>query len=72
MLIWLDGALDPQEIRDRVFRDGDVEFGSRLCSYVDDIIRSDSARIRGRDLARCPNPCDHRFTSRKPGESDAQ
>ncbi len=31
MLIWLDGSLDPQEIRDRIGRDGDLEFGT---SYV--------------------------------------
>ncbi len=61
MLIWLDGALDPQEIRDRVVRDGDVDFGARLCAFVDDAIRSDSAQSRGCNLPKSPNPCSYRF-----------
>jgi hypothetical protein len=38
MLIWIDGAKDPQEIRDRVIRDGDTDFRDRLLAFLDDTI----------------------------------
>jgi len=38
MLVWLEGALNPNEIRDRILKDGDTEWGKRLIRYLDDAI----------------------------------
>ena len=38
MLVWLEGALNPNEIRDRVVKDGDSEWGKRLIRFLDDAI----------------------------------
>ncbi|KAJ3559970.1 hypothetical protein NM688_g18 [Phlebia brevispora] len=38
MVVWLEGALNPNQIRDRVLVDGDIEFARRLISYLDDSI----------------------------------
>jgi len=38
MLVWLDGALNPNEIRDRVMKNGDREWGQQLIRYLDDTI----------------------------------
>ena len=38
MLVWLDGALNPNEIRDRVLKNGDTEWGQQLIRYLDDAI----------------------------------
>ena len=36
MLVWVEGALNPNEIRDKVMRD--VDWGKRLLEYLDDTI----------------------------------
>ena len=38
MLIWLEGALNPNEICDCVVKDGDTEWGKRLIRFLDDAI----------------------------------
>jgi hypothetical protein len=38
MIIWLEGALNPNEIKDRVIKDGDIEFQERLLAFLDDTI----------------------------------
>lgn len=38
MLVWLEGALNPNEIRDRVMKNGDTEWGQQLIRYLDDAI----------------------------------
>ncbi|KAH7917509.1 hypothetical protein BV22DRAFT_1026194, partial [Leucogyrophana mollusca] len=38
MLVWLEGGLDPNEIKKRIFDDGDSEFKERLLAYLDDSI----------------------------------
>ena len=38
MLVWLEGALNPNEIRDRVLKNGDAEWGQRLLRFLDDAI----------------------------------
>ena len=38
MLVWLDGALNPNEIRDRIMKNGDTEWGKQLIQYLDDAI----------------------------------
>ena len=38
MLVWLEGALNPNEIRDRIVKDGDMEWGKRLIGFLDDVI----------------------------------
>jgi hypothetical protein len=66
MLIWIEGALNPNEIRERVMRD--TEWGKRLLDYLDDTITNvvpvdpipevstpwgekDPCAVRGVDLA---------------------
>ncbi|KIM73508.1 hypothetical protein PILCRDRAFT_26648, partial [Piloderma croceum F 1598] len=38
MMIWIEGALNPNEIRDRVLKDDEDEFKTRLLSFLDDTI----------------------------------
>ena len=38
MMIWLEGALNPNEIRDKIIQEGDLEFRDRLISFLDDTI----------------------------------
>ncbi|KDQ54422.1 hypothetical protein JAAARDRAFT_60799 [Jaapia argillacea MUCL 33604] len=38
MLVWVKGGLNPNEIRDGIIRDHDVEFQQRLLSFLDDTI----------------------------------
>ncbi|KAK0437114.1 uncharacterized protein EV420DRAFT_1623444 [Desarmillaria tabescens] len=38
MLVWLEGSLNPNEIKDRIDRQGDKEFRDRLLSFLDDAI----------------------------------
>ena len=42
MLIWVDGALSPSELRSRLLRRGGDRFGERLLAYLDDLIRTSS------------------------------
>ncbi|KAJ3559445.1 hypothetical protein NM688_g341 [Phlebia brevispora] len=46
MLVWLEGALNPNEIRDRIMS-GDVEFGARLLEYLDDSISNQFPEVDG-------------------------
>ena len=38
MLVWLEGALNPNEIRDRVLKNGNAEWGQQLLRFLDDAI----------------------------------
>ena len=38
MMIWLEGGLNPNEIKERVIDKGDVEFKNRLIQFLDDSI----------------------------------
>ena len=38
MLVWLEGALNPNEIHDRVVKDGDSKWGEKLIRFLDDAI----------------------------------
>jgi hypothetical protein len=38
MMIWLEGALNPNEIRDKIIQEGDLDFRDRLISFLDDTI----------------------------------
>ncbi|KAH7909210.1 hypothetical protein BJ138DRAFT_988267, partial [Hygrophoropsis aurantiaca] len=40
MLVWLEGGLNPNEIKKRVIKDGDEEFRDRLLAYLDDAIET--------------------------------
>ena len=35
MIVWLEGGLNPNEIKDRVLRDGDTVFQNRLIVFLD-------------------------------------
>ncbi|KAG1887961.1 uncharacterized protein F5891DRAFT_1218513, partial [Suillus fuscotomentosus] len=49
MLVWLEGALDPNEIHDRVMKDKDTDFQHRLLAFLDDSISN--------SLPDDPDPC---------------
>ena len=38
MIIWLEGGLNPNEIKDRVLKDGDTKFRDQLIAFLDDTI----------------------------------
>jgi len=38
MLVWLEGGLNPNEIKERIIGDNDAEFCTRLLSFLDDTI----------------------------------
>jgi hypothetical protein len=38
MLVWVEGSLNPNEIKDRVMKDHDVEFREKLLAFLDDTI----------------------------------
>jgi hypothetical protein len=38
MLVWLEGSLNPNEIKDHVLKDGDIEFRDKLLAFLDDTI----------------------------------
>lgn len=38
MLVWLEGSLNPNEIKDQILQSGDQEFCERLLSFLDDTI----------------------------------
>ena len=38
MLIWIEGALNPNEIKKKVVKDGDLDFQRRLLAFLDDTI----------------------------------
>lgn len=38
MLVWIEGSLNPNEIKDRILTSGDVDFRDRLLAFLDDTI----------------------------------
>ncbi|THU84820.1 hypothetical protein K435DRAFT_686836, partial [Dendrothele bispora CBS 962.96] len=73
MLIWLEGSLNPNEIRDRIAGGQDIEFTNRLIRYLDDTIAThipSSADNDGSD-SRKVHPCHLRPIVRLPGEDDS-
>ncbi|EPQ49887.1 hypothetical protein GLOTRDRAFT_11004, partial [Gloeophyllum trabeum ATCC 11539] len=38
MLVWVEGGLNPNEIRDRIIKDNDTDFKDRLLQFLDDTI----------------------------------
>ncbi|KLO12577.1 hypothetical protein SCHPADRAFT_806804, partial [Schizopora paradoxa] len=70
MLVWLDGALDPQEIKDRIVDQHDSAFSERLCAYVDDIISSEVPYSGAFDEGPLSShPCAVRSVRRDPTQS---
>jgi hypothetical protein len=62
MLIWVEGSLNPNEIKDRVLKDGDVEFRDRLLAFLDDTIANsippDLSPVDVQEnTASLPHPC---------------
>ena len=58
MLIWLEGGLNPAEIRDRLLNDPDGPFEKRLISYLDENIQSAVPDDPG-DIANVPSSHHH-------------
>ncbi|KAF5329099.1 hypothetical protein D9611_014298 [Ephemerocybe angulata] len=60
MLIWLEGAHDPTEIRDRILKHHDTAFQERLIAFLDDTISNSIPPDPGADIhvPSCEhNPC---------------
>ena len=49
MLIWLEGGLNPTEIKNKILRDNDKDFQDRLLAFLDDTISN--------CIPRDPDPC---------------
>lgn len=45
MLIWIEGSLNPTEIKNRAVQDGDREFADRLIHFLDDTISTSIPKI---------------------------
>ncbi|THU91933.1 hypothetical protein K435DRAFT_562631, partial [Dendrothele bispora CBS 962.96] len=73
MLIWLEGGLNPNEIRDRIMGGADEDFTNRLIRYLDDTIATDIPVLHERDRTEpsAPHPCHLRHVRRLPDEEDA-
>lgn len=41
MLVWLEGGLNPNQIKDKVLKDGESEFCTRLLAFLDDTISTE-------------------------------
>ncbi|KAH7931041.1 hypothetical protein BV22DRAFT_1101407 [Leucogyrophana mollusca] len=60
MMVWLEGGLDPNEIKERVVNKGDVEFRDRLLAFLDDSITNSVIADPDPDLtvpASSHHPC---------------
>ncbi|THU80765.1 hypothetical protein K435DRAFT_695015, partial [Dendrothele bispora CBS 962.96] len=72
MLIWLEGGLNPNEIRDRLVNGQEAGFRECLVRYLDDTIAThiplgpESARLQSDK----PHPCHLRHVRRLSGETD--
>ena len=40
MLVWVQEGLNPNEIKERILRDGDADFARQLLDYLDDLINN--------------------------------
>ncbi|TDL19359.1 hypothetical protein BD410DRAFT_691197, partial [Rickenella mellea] len=66
LVVWLEGALNPQEIRDRVLVHHDNDFKDRLLAFIDDTIQTEIPPDPGDDVdtqARRHHPCSVRGPS---------
>lgn len=41
MLVWLEGGLNPNQIKDKVLKEGEAEFCTRLLAFLDDTISTE-------------------------------
>ncbi|KAF8054261.1 hypothetical protein FPV67DRAFT_1440380, partial [Lyophyllum atratum] len=48
MMVWLEGALNPDEIKDRILQAGSGDFQKRLIEFLDDVISN--------EIPLCPEP----------------
>lgn len=70
MLIWLEGAHDPVEIRDRIMKEHDEQFRERLIAFLDDVISNSIPPDPGQHInvpSSKYDPCSVRALSRSDG-----
>ncbi|KAF8202896.1 hypothetical protein BJ912DRAFT_841759 [Pholiota molesta] len=41
MMVWLEGGLNPDEIKNKIINEGDIEFRDRLITFLDDTISNE-------------------------------
>ncbi|THV00423.1 hypothetical protein K435DRAFT_657218, partial [Dendrothele bispora CBS 962.96] len=67
MLVWLEGGLNPNEIRERVLSQSHSDFTERLVRYLDDVISTDIPEV---DVeSDLPHPCLLRHVRKRKDES---
>ncbi len=58
MIVWVEGGLDPNEIKERIQSEGGGEFGERLIRFLDDTISNGFPDLpAGTDGEDAPHPC---------------
>ena len=61
MLVWLEGGLNPNEIKEKILKDGDVDFRDRLLTFLDDTIANsipiNPDNDQKKNASKTPHPC---------------
>lgn len=61
MLVWVEGGLNPNQIKEWILKDGDVDFCDRLLVFLDDTIANsiptDPYAGQGNLASKPPHPC---------------
>lgn len=74
MMVWLEGGLNPDEIKRRVIEEGDGEFGQRLIAFLEDTISScipDDPEPSGKVPSSEHHPCSVRALNPHDQDPDA-
>ncbi|KAK0186280.1 hypothetical protein F5146DRAFT_936102 [Armillaria mellea] len=59
MMVWVDGSLNPDQIKHRIMQDNDVEFRDRLLAYLDDAISNCIPSEGNEDIVSVPSDALH-------------
>ncbi|THU82764.1 hypothetical protein K435DRAFT_562734, partial [Dendrothele bispora CBS 962.96] len=70
MLVWLEGGLNPNEIRERVLSQSHNDFTERLIKYLDDVIATEVPASEVNVDSTLPHPCLLRHIQKKRNETE--
>ncbi len=59
MMVWVDGSLNPDQIKQRIMQDNDVEFRDRLLMFLDDAISNCIPPGGNEDIVSVPSDASH-------------
>ncbi|KAK0436842.1 uncharacterized protein EV420DRAFT_1623478 [Desarmillaria tabescens] len=65
MMVWVEGSLNPDEIKRRIMQDNDVEFRDRLLAFLDDAISTSVPSGPKDDNVSIPSDVSHACTVRE-------